>query len=221
MTNNNVTELVFIMDRSGSMSGKEKDTIGGFNSMIESQKKAEGKAFVTTVLFSHSEKTVHDRLPLEDISPMTEKDYSVGGNTALFDAVAHAIIHISDIHKYARKEDVPSKTIFVIITDGMENASREFNGERVKNMLKEKEARGWQFVFLAENLDAATSARTMGISEESLINYDESRVSYFMADLGSEIRCCRETGDFSEGYAKRVERRARERISKDGKGDEK
>lgn len=218
---NKVTELVFIMDKSGSMSGKEKDTIGGFNSMIETQRKAEGKAFVTTILFSHDEKTLHDRLPLEEISPMTEVDYRVGGNTALFDAVGHAINHIFDIHKYARKEDVPSKTIFVIITDGMENASREFNGERVKNMLKEKEEQGWQFVFLAENLDAATSARSMGISEERLINYDEGRASYFMEDLSGEILCCCECGSFNDGFAKNVERRARERIIKDGKADKK
>lgn len=214
-----LTELVFIMDKSGSMSGKEKDTIGGFNSMIETQRKAEGKAFVTTILFSHGEKTLHDRLPLEEISPMTEDDYRVGGNTALFDAVGHAINHISNIHKYARKEDVPSKTIFVIITDGMENASREFNGERVKNMLKEKESQGWQFVFLAENLDSATSARAMGISEERLINYDEGHASYFMEDLSNEIVCCCERGSFNDGFVKNVERRARERIIKDGKTD--
>ena len=119
-----LTEMVFILDKSGSMSGLESDTIGGFNGMIDKQKKAEGEALVSTVLFSNRSSVLHDRVPLSEISPMTDKDYFVGGCTALIDAMGDAIHHISNVHKYAREEDVPEHTVFVIITDGMENSSR-------------------------------------------------------------------------------------------------
>ena len=163
--NNDITELVFILDRSGSMSGLEADTIGGFNSLIKDQKKADGKAFVTTVLFDTEFIYVHDRADINTVPPMTERDYVPRGCTALLDAVGMTIKHISGIHKYSRPEDVPSKTIFVITTDGMENASREYNYSKVKSMIeKEQEKYGWEFIFLGANIDAAATAGSMGIA---------------------------------------------------------
>ena len=168
-TNNNVTELVFILDRSGSMAGLEGDTVGGFNSMIKKQKSEDGKCFVSTVLFDSESKVIHDRLPLEDVSEMTERDFCVGGCTALLDAVGGAIHHIGNIHKYARREDVPDHTVFVIMTDGHENASRRYNGAKVKKMIeRQREKYGWEFLFLGANIDAAATAKAYGISEHLL-----------------------------------------------------
>jgi len=133
---NNITELVFILDRSGSMSGFEADTIGGFNATIEKQKEQEGKVYVSTLLFDNTCEVLHDRIDIDDIKPMTRRDYQVRGCTALFDAIGGAIHHIGNIHKYARPEDVPEHTIFVITTDGMENASRRYSSDRVKEMIK-------------------------------------------------------------------------------------
>ncbi|MBO4382490.1 MAG: VWA domain-containing protein, partial [Clostridia bacterium] len=150
-----MTELVFILDKSGSMSGLEADTIGGFNAMIEKQKKEEGEAFVSTLVFDTRVEVIHDRLPLDKVPELTEKEYFVGGCTALLDAVGGAIHHIGNIHKYARPEDVPEKTLFVITTDGMENASREYSYERVKRMIERQQDRyGWEFLFLGANIDA-------------------------------------------------------------------
>ena len=132
---NNITELVFILDRSGSMGGLESDTIGGFNAMIEKQKHEDGKAFVSTVLFDHETEVLHDRIPIESVDPMTDKDYTVRGCTALLDAIGKSIRHIKNIHKYARPEDVPEHTMFVITTDGMENASREYSGAQIKKLI--------------------------------------------------------------------------------------
>ena len=162
-----LTEMVFILDKSGSMSGLESDTIGGFNGMIDKQKKAEGEALVSTVLFSNRSSVLHDRVPLSEISPMTDKDYFVGGCTALIDAMGDAIHHISNVHKYAREEDVPEHTVFVIITDGMENSSCRYSSEEVKKMVEErKEKKGWEFLFLGANIDARAVADDMGIEEE-------------------------------------------------------
>ena len=158
------TELVFILDRSGSMSGLETDTIGGFNSMIAKQKKEAGEALVSTVLFDNESVVIHDRLPLEDVPPMTEKEYFTLGCTALLDAVGGAIHHIGNIHKYARSEDVPEHTLFVITTDGMENASRRYSTRRVKEMIqRQKEKYGWEFLFLGANIDAVETAGHLGI----------------------------------------------------------
>ena len=168
----NLTELVFILDRSGSMSGLEEDTIGGFNSVIEKQKRQSGKCLVTTVLFDSRVQTLHDRVELHELRPMTRKDYCVGGSTALLDALGGTIRHIANIHRYARPEDVPARTSFVIMTDGMENASRVFGGEEVRRMIRhEKEKYGWEFLYLAANIDAVETAERMGICQNRAVNY--------------------------------------------------
>ena len=169
---NNITELVFILDRSGSMVGLESDTIGGFNSMLEKQKKEKGRAFVSTVLFDHKTVVLHDRLPVDKVAPLTDRDYTVRGCTALLDAIGKSIHHISNIHKYARKEDVPEHTMFVIITDGMENASRFYSGREIKKMIEQEKSRcGWEFLFIGANIDAIATARAFGISEDKAVNY--------------------------------------------------
>ena len=167
-----MTELVFILDRSGSMSGLEKDTIGGFNAMIEKQKREDGQALVSTVLFDNESVVIHDRLPLDRVPPLTEREYFTRGCTALLDAVGGAIHHIGNIHKYARKEDVPEKTLFIITTDGYENASRHYDYEKVRHMIQhEKEKYGWEFLFLGANIDAAAEAKRFGISENRAVTY--------------------------------------------------
>ena len=166
-----LTEMVFIIDRSGSMAGLESDTVGGFNATVEKQKKEDGEALVSTVLFANGSEVLHDRRDIREIAPMTEREYSVGGCTALLDAVGGAIHHIRNVHKYIREEDVPAKTVFVIITDGMENASREYGSAQVKSMIAEQEAQGWEFLFLAANIDAAQAAEGIGIRRERAVNY--------------------------------------------------
>ena len=171
--NNNITELVFLIDRSGSMSGLEKDTVGGFNSMIEKQKKQDGKCFVSTVLFDHETEVLHDRLPLDRIGKMTENEYFTRGSTALLDALGGAIRHIGNIHKYARNEDVPEHTMFIITTDGMENSSHQYTAERIKAMIeRQKSEYGWEFLFIGANIDAVTTAAKYGISEDRAVNYN-------------------------------------------------
>ena len=188
---NNMTELVFILDRSGSMAGLEGDTIGGFNSLIEKQKKQEGACFVTTILFDNASKMLHDRVKLQNVKPMTDSDYTVGGCTALLDAIGGAIRHIANIHKYARPEDVPEHTVFVITTDGMENASRRYDADRVKRMIQhEKEKYGWEFLFLAANIDAVTTAKRFGIAEDRAVNYHaDRRGTAVIYDTVSEAVC--------------------------------
>lgn len=169
---NNITELVFILDRSGSMAGLEDDTIGGFNSMLSKQKREEGTAYVTTVLFDTRIDRLHDRLKLEDVPALTQRDYVPGGCTALLDAVGDTIRHIAGIHRYARPEDVPEKTVFVITTDGMENASRSWRLEDVKKLIEhEQEKYGWEFLFLGANIDAVETAGSMGIRAERTANF--------------------------------------------------
>ncbi|MGN1308084.1 MAG: hypothetical protein ACI4V3_10485 [Faecousia sp.] len=172
MAKNNATELVFILDRSGSMSGLEADTIGGFNSLIEKQKTQDGECYVSTILFDNVSEVIHDRVKLKDVKPMTDKDYTVRGCTALLDAIGGAIHHIANIHRYARPEDVPEHTMFVITTDGMENASRQYDAARVKRMIEhEKEKYGWEFLFLAANIDAVSTASRFGIGADRAVNY--------------------------------------------------
>lgn len=188
----NLTELVFILDRSGSMNGLEQDTVGGFNSLIEKQKKEEGECYVSTVLFDNFSEVLHDRVALEDIKPMTERDYSVRGCTALLDAIGGAIKHIGDIHKYARSEDVPEHTMFVITTDGMENASHIYDSKTVKKMIgNQKERYGWEFLFLGANIDAVETARHFGISEDRAVTYYADSIgTKTNFDAVSETICC-------------------------------
>ncbi len=170
---NNTTELVFILDRSGSMSGLESDTIGGFNAMIEKQKKQDGECFVSTFLFDSQIQLLHDRVQLPQIPKMTDKDYTVGGCTALLDTIGEAVKHIEKIHKYARKEDTPANTMFVITTDGMENASRHYSSDEIKKLIsRQKEKYGWEFLFIGANIDAIQTAARYGISEDRAVNYN-------------------------------------------------
>ena len=170
--NNNLTEIVFIMDRSGSMAGLEGDTIGGFNAMVEKQKKEDGEALLSTVLFSGGSYVLYDRVDVRKVEPMTEQQYQVGGCTALLDAIGGAVHHIANVHKYAREEDRPGKTIFVITTDGMENASRAYTYDEVQRMVKhEQEKYGWEFLFLGANMDAISAARSFGIRADRAVRY--------------------------------------------------
>ena len=168
-----LTEVVFILDKSGSMSGLEADTIGGFNSLVEKQKKEEGEAYISVVLFNDESHVVYDRVPIEKVEPMNDKQYYVGGCTALLDAIGGAIHHISNVHKYAREEDRPEKTLFIITTDGMENSSRNYGYDRVKELVeKEKTEYSWEFLFLGANIDAIDVAGRFGINPDRVANYE-------------------------------------------------
>ena len=188
---NHITEMVFILDRSGSMSGLESDTIGGFNSLIEKQKKADGTCFVSTVLFSDKMQTVHDRVALKEIEKMTDKDYIPMGCTALYDAIGNTVAHITNIHRYIREEDVPANTVFVIITDGYENASREYTHEKVKALVEsKKEKDGWEFMFIGANIDAVETAAHIGISGDRAVNYHaDERGTGVVYDVVADA-CC-------------------------------
>ena len=171
------TELVFILDKSGSMHGLEEDTIGGFNSMIQKQQvETDGNAYVSTVLFNNSSQVLHDRVELGKIEPLTSEDYSVGGCTALLDATGDAIKHIRNVHKYAREEDLPKKTVFIITTDGMENASRKFTYGQVKRLIERQKKAGWEFVFLGANIDAAEVAESIGIERRRAVRYHSDKI---------------------------------------------
>ena len=190
----NLTELVMILDRSGSMGGLESDTIGGYNSMLKKQREAEGEVLVSTVLFDDRTEVLYDRVPLEKLPQMTEKEYYVRGCTGLLDAVGGAVRHIGNVHKYAREEDRPEKTIFVITTDGLENASREYSYDRVKKMVeRQKEKYGWEFLFLGANIDAIETAGRFGITADRAANYHSDRkgtaLNYeVLADAVCEMR---------------------------------
>ena len=191
----NLTEIVFILDRSGSMSGLEADTIGGFNSMLEKQKKQEGEALVSTVLFDGQCEVLHDRVDIREIEKMTEKDYYVRGCTALLDAIGGAIHHISNVHKYIRQEDVPEHTMFIITTDGMENASREYSSDKVKKMIEEKKAAGWEFLFLGANIDAVETAKHFGIDRDHAVKFrNDSRGIAVNYEAVSDAICCMRAG---------------------------
>ena len=200
---NQDTELVFIIDKSGSMQGYELDTVGGFNSMIEKQKTGEGRVYVSTVLFDNTSKVLHDRVEISRIKPMEASDYRVGGCTALLDAIGGAIHHIGNVHKYARREDVPKNTVFVITTDGMENASKCYGIDHVRSLIKRQtEKYGWEFIFVAANIDAIETAGSMGIQRERAANYSQDSDGYTacysaMSEFVSMKRKCvkRDVGD--------------------------
>ncbi len=205
---NNVTELVFILDRSGSMSGLESDTIGGFNAMIEKQKKEDGICLVSTVLFDDESKVVHDRVPLEKVKKMTEKDYFVGGCTALLDALGDAINHIGNIHKYARHEDVPENTMFIITTDGMENASRRYDSDKIKRLIeRQKENYGWEFLFIGANIDAVETASRYGISSDRAVNYrcDEQGTGIVFEAISDAVKNVRASAPLKSSWKKNID----------------
>ena len=204
-----LTELVFILDRSGSMHGMESDTIGGFNAMIEKQKKLDGHAYVSTILFDTESIVLHDRVSLHKIEPMTERDYTPRGCTALLDAIGEAIHHIANVHKYAREEDVPEHTIFVIITDGKENASQRYTSDRVKQMIETEKTRyGWEFLFLGANIDAVETAHHFGIDETRAVTYradrEGTRLNYDVVSDAVKYMRCSEFG-LSDSWKQRIE----------------
>ena len=205
----NLTEIVFILDRSGSMAGLEDDTIGGFNAMIEKQKKEQGEAFVSTVLFDNVSEVIHDRVDIQKVEPMTRKDYYVRGCTALLDAVGGAIHHIGNVHKYAREEDRPEKTLFVITTDGMENASRQYSYKDLKRMIeRQKERYGWEFLFLGANIDAAKEAARFGIDADCAADYHaDRRGTAVIYEAVSEAVCnVRASRPMSAGWKAKIDR---------------
>ena len=209
-----LTEMVFILDKSGSMSGLEADTIGGFNSMIERQKKEEGEALVSAVLFSNESKVIYDRVDLKKIEPMTDKQYYVGGCTALIDAIGGAIHHIGNVHKYARKEDVPEHTIFVITTDGMENASHRYTSDQVKKMVtRQKEKYGWEFLFLGANIDAVETAARYGIMEDRAVTFrnDAEGQALNYASMDEAICTVRSHRTLERSWKARIEKDFEER----------
>lgn len=189
-----LTELVFVLDMSGSMYGLTDDTIGGFNSTIEQQKQGEGQALVSTVLFNTDTHVLHDRVDIERVEPMTRESYRPGGGTALIDALGGAIHHIANIYKYAREEDVPEHTMFVITTDGMENASRKYSSDKVKRMVEhEKRKYGWEFIFLGANIDAVETAAKYGIDSSRTVNYHHDSVGTALQfdAINTAVSCCR------------------------------
>ena len=212
---NNITELVFILDRSGSMAGFEADTIGGFNSTIEKQKKQDGKVYVSTVLFDNVSEVIHDRVDISEVKPMMDEDYEVRGCTALLDTVGGAIHHIGNVHKYARPEDVPEHTIFIITTDGLENASHNYSRSRVREMIKRQtEKYGWEFIFLAANIDAEETAENIGIRRERAVNYTQDeegvKATYaVMCEAITSVRKCKnlDAGEWRESLDKDNKRR--------------
>ena len=212
-----LTEIVFILDKSGSMCGLEADTIGGYNSFLEKQKKVEGEAFVSTVLFSNGSEVVHDRVSIEKIEPMNDRQYSVGGSTALLDAIGGAVHHIGNVHKYAREEDRPEHTIFVITTDGQENSSREYSYEKIKKMVKKQQEKyGWEFIFLGANIDALGEAGKLGIRADRAVRYEcdaeGTALNYSVLDKAvGKMRCCEAVPadwcqDIEEHYEKKRRR---------------
>lgn len=205
---NHSTEMVFILDRSGSMAGLESDTIGGFNAMIEKQKKQPGKAYVSTVLFDTSTTVLHDRAELTTVKPMTADDYFAGGCTALLDAIGGAINHIGNIHKYARPEDIPAHTIFVITTDGLENASRHYSKSDIKRMIERQRSKyGWEFLFIGANIDAIVTAESFGIEQSRAVNYhaDKKGTEVLYDAISAPLTAMRSTGRIDDNWSEEIE----------------
>ena len=203
-----LTEIVFILDKSGSMSGLESDTIGGYNSFLERQKKVEGEAIVSTVLFSDYTNVIHDRVELGKIEPLTDKQYTTDGCTALLDAIGGAIHHIGNVHKYARDEDRPEKTVFVITTDGQENSSREYSYAKIKNMIeRQQEKYGWEFVFLCANIDAIREAAKLGIASNRAVRYecDSAGTMLNFACMSESIKALRVSEAMPENWKVEIE----------------
>lgn len=204
-----LTELVFILDRSGSMHGMERDTIGGFNAMLDKQRSQPGSALVSTVLFSNTSEVIHDRVEIQHVGPMRLEQYRVGGCTALLDAIGSAIHHIGNVHKYAREEDRPEHTMFIITTDGMENASRRYSAPQVKKMIqRQKEKYGWEFLFLGANIDAVETAGRLGIAPERAVNYHSdskgTRLNYDV--VGQAVAAFRCSAPLDEHWKDAIER---------------
>ena len=202
--NNNLTEIVFILDRSGSMAGLESDTIGGFNAMLDRQKKEPGEALLSAVLFSNDSQVLYDRVDIRKIEPMTEQQYRVGGCTALLDAIGGAVRHIANVHKYAREEDRPGKTVFVITTDGLENASRRYDYAEVQRMVRhEQEKYGWEFLFLGANMDAISAAGRFGIRAERAVRYapDSAGTALNFSVVSDTVAHFRASREIDENWA--------------------
>ena len=209
----NLTEIVFILDRSGSMAGLEDDTVGGFNAMLDKQRREPGEALVSTVLFDNRSEVIHDRVSLDRVSPLTRETYYVRGCTALLDAVGGAIRHIANVHKYAREEDRPEKTLFVITTDGMENASRSYTYEQVRALIGKQKESGWEFLFLGANIDAAREAARFGIHPDRAVDYRaDRRGTRVIYETVSETLCdFRASKPMTAGWKKKIERDCRDR----------
>ncbi|MGN7941639.1 vWA domain-containing protein [Virgibacillus sp. 6R] len=206
---NKKLELVFILDKSGSMAGLEADTIGGYNSMLKKQQKEEGEAFVTTVLFNHDYELLHDRINVKGISPITEDDYQVGGTTALLDAIGSTIQKISNVQKRTNEENRADKVLFVITTDGMENASREYTANKIKQMVtRQKEQFGWEFMFLGANIDSISTAEKYGIDEEFAVNYhaDNKGTQLNYQAVNEAVTMMRSGKEIDRSWKEKIER---------------
>lgn len=203
----NLTELVFILDRSGSMQSLTDDTIGGFNSLIEKQRGEDGECVVSTVLFNNNSTVIYDRVPLDKIPQMTRADYSAQGGTALIDAIGAAIRHIGNVHKYARSEDVPKNTLFVIITDGMENSSHMYTSDKVKKMIERQKSKyGWEFLFIGANIDAVETARSFGISEDRTADYiaDSEGTGVTYGAVCAAVSMMRSKSSLSDNWSEQI-----------------
>lgn len=212
-----LTELVFILDRSGSMSGLESDTIGGYNAMLKKQKKEPNEALITTVLFDDKYELLHDRIKLQGIEPITDKEYFVRGSTALLDAVGITINKIVNVQKHTAEDERAEHVMFVITTDGMENASREFNYEKVRQMIEhQKNKYGWEFIFLGANIDAIATAERFGISKDRATNYNaDSEGTILNYEVISDtISCMRASQSISENWKHRIEEDFKKRGSR-------